>query len=200
MPQLIDETRIGWLVHNGSGWNHHKTADILNEILASAPDELPAVPNGYAVLVAPVSDKPFGLRCALVEVLSRRTVPLIGLHEAGGNYLSGERVRAVHNCEPEEMETVAQATAYLTTKGYTATSDRPPGWPEGFNFLQHTDGTWASIEMCDDGCDGDADGWARDRFSMDVEIIKSVKAEQQTDDDSDFFIRTMTEAIISLKL
>jgi len=66
-------TNIGWVVHNGSGWNHHITADILNEMLASSPDELPVVPPGYGVLVAPISDKPFGLRCALVKIIPRFT-------------------------------------------------------------------------------------------------------------------------------
>lgn len=35
--------------------------------------ELPAIPLTYRVLVAPISDKPFGLRCALVKFFSHAT-------------------------------------------------------------------------------------------------------------------------------
>ena len=62
---------IGWRISNGSGWNHHKTADVLNNILATTSNELPDVPSGYCVLVAQISDKPLGLRCALVKLLPR---------------------------------------------------------------------------------------------------------------------------------
>lgn len=68
------QTLLGWIINNGSGWNHHKTADALLDLLASSPDELPAVPVGHAILVAPISgDKPFGLRLMLVKVLPRIT-------------------------------------------------------------------------------------------------------------------------------
>jgi hypothetical protein len=70
---MMNQSNIGWVVENGSGWNHHKTADVLKEILISDPDALPAVPLGYGVLVAPISDKPFGLRCMLVKVQPRKT-------------------------------------------------------------------------------------------------------------------------------
>jgi hypothetical protein len=69
--KITPETNAGWIVQNGSGWNHHKTADALNNMLAEFPDDLPVVPLGYAVLVAPISDKPLGLRCALVKGLPR---------------------------------------------------------------------------------------------------------------------------------
>jgi hypothetical protein len=122
-----NQTVIGWVVQNGSGWNHHKTADVLNDILASEPDTLPTVPPGYGVLVAPISDKPFGLRCALVKVLPR-----------------------------------------LTEDGL------------------------------DDGPDGEPDGWAWNNFGMEVEKINSCKAEQQSDDDSAYFVRIMREQIAKL--
>jgi hypothetical protein len=70
--KMTNQTNMGWVVINGSGWNHHKTADVLNEILAESPDTLPVVPVGYAVVVAPISDKPFGLRCALVKAQARK--------------------------------------------------------------------------------------------------------------------------------
>ncbi len=131
--KVTADSKIGWVVLNGSGWNHHKTADALDEILASEPDSLPDVPCGYGVLVAPISDKPFGLRCALVKVLARKIEMIDG---------------------------------------------RP----------------------YDDGCeDEDAiDGWAAERFDMDVERIHSVKCEQQSDDDSQYFIRVMREQIAKL--
>lgn len=119
---------IGWQISNGSGWNNHKTADALNELLATTPDELPAVPLGYGVLVAPISDNPFGLRCALVKLLPRIT----------------------------------------DEEGY------------------------------DDGCDGEADDWAADNFRMDVERVASCKCEQESDDDSSYFIKKMREAIAAI--
>jgi hypothetical protein len=70
--KITNQTNAGWIILNGSGWNHHKTADSLEAMLAEAPDSLPTVPVGYAVIVAPISDKPFGLRCALVKAQSRR--------------------------------------------------------------------------------------------------------------------------------
>ena len=63
----------GWIIQNGSGWNHHRTVDTLNTILVDGPERLPAVPDGYGVLVAPISDKPLGLRCAFVKLLPRIT-------------------------------------------------------------------------------------------------------------------------------
>ena len=63
-----NEAVHGWLVNNGSGWNNHSTARVLQDMVVTQ-EELPQPPPGYAVLVAPVSDKPLGLRCALVRVL-----------------------------------------------------------------------------------------------------------------------------------
>ena len=123
-----ENQNIGWKVINGSGWNHHKTADALNELIATTPDEIPTVPPGYGVLVAPISDKPFGMRCALVKLLPRIT-------DEEGN---------------------------------------------------------------DDGCDGEADAWAADNFQMDVKRVTSFKCEQQSDDDSSYFLKKMREAIASL--
>jgi hypothetical protein len=70
--KTTNQTKIGWVVRNGSGWNNHQTAKSLEGILAESPETLPDVPVGYAVLVAPISDRPFGLRCALVKVQSRK--------------------------------------------------------------------------------------------------------------------------------
>jgi len=70
--KITNKSNVGWVVVNGSGWNHHKTADALNELVANEPDSLPVVPFGYAVFVAPISDKPFGLRCALVKAQARK--------------------------------------------------------------------------------------------------------------------------------
>ena len=39
---------------------------------------LPTVPVGYAVIVAPISDRPFGLRCALVKAQDRKVVIIDG--------------------------------------------------------------------------------------------------------------------------
>ena len=67
----LTEQNLGWQIRNGSGWNHHETAATLETMLHA--DKLPAVPIGYGVLVAPISDKPLGLRIALVKVLPRKT-------------------------------------------------------------------------------------------------------------------------------
>lgn len=122
--RLTNQSNIGWVVNNGSGWNHHKTADTLLGMTL----DLPTVPVGYGVLVAPISDKPFGLRCAFVKVLPRIT----------------------------------------------------------------------DDEGLDDGPDGEADQWAWNVFGMEVERIYSCKAEQQSDDDSAYFIRKMSEEIAKL--
>ena len=130
--KITNQSNVGWVVVNGSGWNHHKTADALNEILASEPDSLPTVPVGYAVIVAPISDKPFGLRCALVKAQSRK----VGIID-GQEYDNGP---------------------------------------------------------ADDA--GDEDDWASNVLDLrgsSVERIHSVKAEQQSDDDSQYFIRVMRE-------
>lgn len=132
--KLTNQSNIGWVVQNGGGWNHHTTADVLKTMLAENADALPALPLGYGVLVAPISDKPFGLRCALVKVLPRITEIVDG-------------------------------------------------------------------EECDDGPDesaGDVDGWAKDYFGFDVERIYSCRTEQQSDDDSAYFIKRMAEEIAKL--
>ena len=72
------------MITNGSGWNNHRTASALNNMLADSAEHLPTVPNGYAVLVAPISDKPFGLRCALVKVLPRFTEVIDGVEYDDG--------------------------------------------------------------------------------------------------------------------
>ncbi len=119
---------LGWIVHNGSGWNHHRTADTLEQLLAADPEALPAVPVGHAVLVAPLSDKPLGLRCALVKILPRIT----------------------------------------DDAGY------------------------------DDGCDGEADAWAVENFRIDGVRLASCRCDQQSDDDSGYFIKKMREAIAKI--
>jgi hypothetical protein len=70
--KITNQTKIGWVVRNGSGWNNHQTAKSLDAILDESPETLPDVPVGYAVLVAPISDRPFGLRCALVKIQARK--------------------------------------------------------------------------------------------------------------------------------
>lgn len=132
--KITNQTNAGWLIMNGSGWNHHKTADALETMLAESPDTLPAVPLGYAVLVAPISDKPFGLRCALVKAQDRKVEIIDG--------------------------------------------------------REYDDGP------ADDA--GEQDQWAYNEFGCEVERIHSVKAEQQSDDDSAYFIRIMAEQIAKL--
>jgi hypothetical protein len=135
--KITNKTNAGWIILNGSGWNHHKTAAALEAILADAPETLPVVPVGYAVIVAPISDKPFGLRCALVKAQARK-VEIID----GAEYDDGPA----------------------------------------------------------DGAD-DEDEWASsvlDLRSSSVERIYSAKAEQQSDDDSAYFIRVMAEQIAKL--
>lgn len=135
--KITNDSNVGWVVVNGSGWNHHKTADALNEILASEPDRLPVVPVGYAVIVAPISDKPFGLRCALVKAQARKV-----------DIIEGQ---------------------------------------------EYDDGLADGV--------GEEDDWASsvlDLHSSSVERIHSVKAEQQSDDDSEYFIRVMAEQIAKL--
>lgn len=135
--KITNQSNVGWVVVNGSGWNHHKTADALNEILASEPDRLPVVPVGYAVIVAPISDKPFGLRCALVKAQDRNVEIIDG--------------------------------------------------------AEYDDGPADGV--------GEEDDWASsvlDLRSSSVERIHSVKAEQQSDDDSEYFIRVMAEQIAKL--
>ena len=132
--KITNETNAGWIITNGSGWNHHKTANALDAILADAPETLPTVPVGYAVLVAPISDKPFGLRCALVKAQARKVEIIDG--------------------------------------------------------AEYDDGP------ADDA--GEQDQWAWNTFGCEVERIHSVKAEQQSDDDSQYFIREMAAQIAKL--
>lgn len=191
-----------WIVKNGSGWNKHKTADTLTALLADEDAEtLPQVPAGYAVIVAPISDKPLGLRCALVRELERKMEPFLSFHEAGGDYLSREEEnkiiaglggRELDNSTMEAME------ADLTALAYTPTPVRPSGWPDGNKWFFGQDGTWASIEMLDDGPEGEADGWVRDVAGVDAEVVKACRCDQQDDDASGFFIRVMSEAIAKI--
>lgn len=135
--KITNQTNSGWIVINGSGWNHHKTADALNAILADSPETLPTVPLGYAVVIAPISDKPFGLRCALVKAQERKI-----------DIIDGQ---------------------------------------------EYDDGPADGV--------GEEDSWAADVLdlrSSSVERIHSVKAEQQSDDDSAYFIRIMAEQIAKL--
>ena len=191
---ITNQTNAGWIIYNGSGWNHHKTADALNAILADSLESLPVVPVGYAVLVAPISDKPLGLRCALVKVLARKMEPFINFHNPAGDYDF-----ATKKSLPEiEDETVDGCSRWLAAAGYLPTHARPEGWPVGDLWYRHQDGRWASVQMLDDGPDGDADDWARDCFDFDVEKIYSVKCEQQSEDDSQYLIRVMAEQIAKL--
>lgn len=135
--KITNQTNAGWIVINGSGWNNHKTADALDAILADAPERLPTVPLGYAVVIAPISGKPFGLRCALVKAQERKI-----------DIIDGQ---------------------------------------------EYDDGPADGV--------GQEDSWAADVLdlrSSSVERIHSVKAEQQSDDDSAYFIRIMIEQIAKL--
>ena len=132
--KITNQTNAGWIVINGSGWNHHKTADALEAILAEAPETLPPVPVGYAVIVAPISDKPFGLRCALVKSQSRKVEIIDG--------------------------------------------------------VEYDDGPANGA--------GEQDGWAYNTLGCEVERIHSVKAEQQSEDDSEYFIRVMAEQLAKI--
>lgn len=181
---------MSWNIQNGSGWNHHKTVDSLRSLGAEA---LPEAPEGYAVLVAPISDKPFGLRCALVKICGRKLEPSISIHSPGGNYAPTPAYII-----DAEYHTADEAGVILAANGYQPTNDRPLGWPSGEAWYRHADGTWASVEMLDDGPDSEEDGWARDRFDLSVQVIYSCKCDQQSDDDSQFFIKQMTEKIDDL--
>lgn len=181
-----------WNIRNGSGWNHHKTVDALRALDKA---ERPSVPKGYAVLVAPISDKPLGLRCALVKECGRKFAAFINIHVATGNYTEcPAAVRAA------VYSTADEASAVLSNNGYLPTDGRPPGWPAvGLAWYRHADGTWASVEMLDDGPDSDnADGWVRDRFNMDGEIVYSVKCTQQSDDDSQYFIKSIASKLAAI--
>ena len=165
--KITNQTNIGWVIINGSGWNHHKTADALEAMLAEAPDSLPIVPTGYAILVAPISDKPFGLRCALVKALPRRIMPSINIYSAEGGHVQFPASKQYDHIRLAYIEDMASAESLLAANGYAKS---------GGKFI-NADGTSADIEMIDDGCEGEADGWASDIFGCDVEKIYSVKAE-----------------------
>jgi len=117
--KLTNKSNIGWVVNNGSGWNHHQTADTLNNLLAESPETLPAVPVGYGVLVAPISDKPFGLRCALVKVMSRKMELIDGVeYDDGPADDAGEQdqwsynqfgmeVERIYSCKEEQQSSDA---------------------------------------------------------------------------------------------
>lgn len=119
--KITNETNAGWIITNGSGWNHHKTADALEAILADAPETLPTVPVGYAVLVAPVSDKPFGLRCALVKAQARKVEIIDGQeYDDGPADDAGEQdqwawntfgceVERIHSCKEEQQSSDSSA-------------------------------------------------------------------------------------------
>lgn len=66
----MKKLETGWQIRNGSGWNRHETARSLQ---TNSAIHAMVIPSGYAVLVAPISDKPLGLRCALVRELPRKT-------------------------------------------------------------------------------------------------------------------------------
>lgn len=119
--KLTNKSIIGWVVNNGSGWNHHKTADALNDMLAESPESLPPVPAGYGVLVAPISDKPFGLRCALVKVMPRKMELIDGVEyddgpadDAGEKYqwawnTFGMEVVRLYSCKEEQQSSDSSA-------------------------------------------------------------------------------------------
>jgi len=174
--KITNESNVGWVILNGGGWNNHATAKALNEIAADAPDQLPAVPPGYAVLVAPISDKPMGLRCALVKALPRLTSPVVSFKNSDGQPISSRGI-----IDQSAYDDLASAEALLAAAG----------------FVNHRrgDGVMAEVEMCDDGCDGDAYGWAAEVFGCEVEKIYSVYEEQQSEDSSSYFIREMAAQI-----
>jgi hypothetical protein len=184
----------GWIIRNGSGWNHHRTIDTLQKRRT-----WPRVPKGYAVVCGPISDKPLGIRCALVRELPRKMEPGIDYHQPAGNYLnSGPELTALNAAEPDDL-TPASAKAHLESAGFAPCAERPAGWPEGRDWYRHADGTWASVEMLDDGPDGEPDYWVRERADIDGEIVASVREDQQTHDASDFFLNTMRTEITALK-
>lgn len=197
---MTTTTKMQWTVNNGSGWNHHITADRLSEMLAQSPEDLTESPVGYEVCVAPVSDKPLGLRCALVRVLPRKMAATIDYHVAAGNYVDAPNYRALSAGESDGIESIESARADLIRRGYVPSDERPAGWPTGREWFRAANGEWASIEMLDDGCDGEASDWVRDQFGFDGEIIKSVREDEQTSDASAYFIRKMTEAIDALEI
>ena len=113
---------LGWQIINGSGWNRHATASALETTLRESPDDLPTVPNGYAVLVAPISDKPFGLRCELVKVLPRLIVDGDddGPDESEGEVdqwaLDNFKIEAMKICGVREEQQSQDASRYFINK------------------------------------------------------------------------------------
>ena len=125
--------------------------------------------------------------------------PFINFHVSEGNYvLADARTQAMIAVREADDSTAEECRATLLNNGYFPTDNRPKGWPDGFDWFRHYDGTWASIEMLDNGPDGDISCWAYDQFGVDVEIVHSVKCEQQSDDDREWFIKKMREAIVAL--
>ena len=124
--KITNQTNAGWIIVNGSGWNSHKTAGTLEAMLADAPETLPTVPPGYAVLVAPISDRPFGLRCALVKALARKVEVIDGQeYDDGPNDNAGEQDQWAWNtfgCEVErlysckEYEQSCDSSAYFIAR------------------------------------------------------------------------------------
>lgn len=95
----------GWIVVNGSGWNRHATADSLEQ-----REDLPEVPAGYAVIVAPVSrEKPFGIRCALVRVLPRHEELVDGQwYDDGADGEPWPWARDASELDAEKLHSVAE--------------------------------------------------------------------------------------------
>ena len=80
--------------------------------MANAPDTLPTVPVGYAVLVAPISDKPFGLRCALVKAQDRKVDIIDGAeYDDGPADGAGEQDVWAYNVFGCDVERIASCKA-----------------------------------------------------------------------------------------
>ena len=102
----------GWRIQNGAGLNEHVTVKALRPYF----EELPAVPPGYTVLIAPVDRKrPLGLRCALVRECTQEDADPWVLERFGfpGKLLIW--VLAVRNDRDESTWFITQMAAALNT-------------------------------------------------------------------------------------
>jgi hypothetical protein len=186
---------IGWIIKNGSGRNDHKTARVLIDMLASDPSKLPQVPDGYGVLVAPISDKPLGLRCALVRLCERKIEPFVDFYNASGSHI----FPAARNWIMERIKrwpTGEEQLICLVAMGYVKTHLQRRNWcSSAREWYLHADGTWASVDMLDAGPVGEPSEWVKDRFGFDGEIIYICYCIHEYDNESKYFTCAMSAVI-----
>ena len=102
----------GWRIQNGAGLNEHVTVKALRPYF----EELPAVPPGYAVLIAPVDRKrPLGLRCALVRECTQAEAEPWALERFGLSAKVIVSVLAARNDRDDSTWFITQMAAVLNT-------------------------------------------------------------------------------------